>query len=468
MSGGITQLVAVGIQDAYLSGTPEVSFFRSSFKRYTHFAQNIERQIIQGNPVQGGISLLRFEKKGDLLSDVYLTAQDPNNSSNVNVNWSTIISKLELMIGGQIIDTQDMTYCSNIEPVTNSHNYSQRLVPPNLTGSVFFPFKFFFCKDWQSALPLVALQYHDVEVRITWANPNAWDQYIAWARFLYLDNDEREWFAKKSHDMLITQITRVPIAPVNNYEFALAQPIKYIAFESNSYVNTYNQTAATTTFNMPFYAPPEGVFVGMLASISGYVSNALITNVITANNNVTVTYPSQVINTIPANSQVNFAPVTLTSNGNATATAGVVNLTFTGNLQANYGITSTWTAIASSSGITTAATGLGVISAQTYYSANNNTTLTLTYTTLAGTSAAWNVVFVPFEATKNTLVTAAFAPVAAGGTSNVSCTSNVAINAEMVGWSVVMGGAIGTASPLTGVIQSISALVMVQQVQIQF
>ena len=54
MSGGIVQLVAVGAQDAYLSGKPEVSFYRSSYKRYTHFANSVERQLIQGNPSPGG------------------------------------------------------------------------------------------------------------------------------------------------------------------------------------------------------------------------------------------------------------------------------------------------------------------------------------------------------------------------------------------------------------------------------
>ena len=50
MSGGIAQLVAVGAQDAHLVGQPEVSFFRSNYKRHTNFAQTVERQVIQGNP----------------------------------------------------------------------------------------------------------------------------------------------------------------------------------------------------------------------------------------------------------------------------------------------------------------------------------------------------------------------------------------------------------------------------------
>ena len=47
-AGGIVQLVATGAQDAWLTGKPEVSFFRSNYRRYTHFASSVERQIIQG------------------------------------------------------------------------------------------------------------------------------------------------------------------------------------------------------------------------------------------------------------------------------------------------------------------------------------------------------------------------------------------------------------------------------------
>ena len=75
MSGGVVQLVAVGPQDAWLTGKPEVSFYRSNYKRYTHFSNSIERQVIQGAAIPGGISTIRFEKKGDLLSYVYLAAR---------------------------------------------------------------------------------------------------------------------------------------------------------------------------------------------------------------------------------------------------------------------------------------------------------------------------------------------------------------------------------------------------------
>ena len=177
MSGGIVQLVATGAQDAWLTGKPEVSFFRSNYRRYTHYAHSVERQIIQGQPTAGGISTIRFEKKGDLLSYVYFTARDTNGSVINNLDWSKVIDKVELMIGGQIIDTQDFEYSTDIEPLTGAQTFSQRYLnnqpasqaTPTNQKTVFYPLKFFFCKDWSVSLPLVALQFHDVELRITWS-----------------------------------------------------------------------------------------------------------------------------------------------------------------------------------------------------------------------------------------------------------------------------------------------------------
>jgi hypothetical protein len=175
MSGGIVQLVATGAQDTWLTGKPEVSFFRSNYKRYTHYAQSIERQVIQGLPQAGGVSLVRFEKKGDLLSYVYFSARDLNNAAISNLDWSKVIDKVELLIGGQVVDTQDFQWMADVEPVVGAQTYSTRYLNANTTGPTnqkapFFPMKLFFCKDYFLALPLVALQFHDVELRITWSS----------------------------------------------------------------------------------------------------------------------------------------------------------------------------------------------------------------------------------------------------------------------------------------------------------
>jgi hypothetical protein len=218
MSGGIAQLVAVGAQDVHLVGQPEVSFFRSTYKRHTNFSQTTERQVIQGNVSNGGMSTVRFERKGDLLGYVYLVANDGSTTQEFsNVQWRTMISKVELLVGGQVVDEQDSTYSTLIAP-TLSATSTAKSVGGNLfggaSGSRFYPLRFAFCENWQSALPLISLQYHDVELRITWGSAAAdaskkWDVY---ANYAYLDTQEREVFASQPQNMIMTK-RRLPQVP---------------------------------------------------------------------------------------------------------------------------------------------------------------------------------------------------------------------------------------------------------------
>ena len=126
MSGGIAQLVAVGAQDAPLVGSPEVSFFRSTYRRHTNFSQTCERQVIQGNVNNNGMSTVRFERKGDLLNYVYLAPYVVADADTEPVpDWTALISKVELLIGGQVVDTQDSTYSTLIAPTLSATNYSK-------------------------------------------------------------------------------------------------------------------------------------------------------------------------------------------------------------------------------------------------------------------------------------------------------------------------------------------------------
>ena len=276
MSGGIVQLVATGAQDAWLTGKPEVSFFRSSYKRYTHYANSPERQLIQGNPSAGNISTIRLEKKGDLINYMYLIARGSTGALIPTINWTNVIDKVELLIGGQIVDTQDITWMTDVEPITGAQNFSQRYLNNNGTGpnnvtNGFLPLKFFFCKDWNVSLPLVALQYHDVEIRITWsAAVNTTLQYEAWTNFVYLDQAEREYFANTPMDLLITQVNRIPIASGNMQELALAHPIKFLAFQSNSYSTAYTLSPATAA-SYQFKTQINGVDIGDSRSLYQWV-----------------------------------------------------------------------------------------------------------------------------------------------------------------------------------------------------
>jgi hypothetical protein len=233
MSGGIAQLVAVGAQDAHLVGSPEISFFRSTYKRHTNFSQTVERQVIQGNVSNGGMSSVRFERKGDLLSYVYLV---PNNGSAAQgysaADWRTKIAKVELLVGGQVIDDQDSTYSTLIAPVLSATNSSKSVAGDLFGGantSRFYPLRFAFCENLQTALPLIALQYHDVELRITWGSAAATDKWDVYANYVYLDTQEREFFASNPQNMIITQVQKATASATKIQELNFNHPVKYLA-----------------------------------------------------------------------------------------------------------------------------------------------------------------------------------------------------------------------------------------------
>ena len=229
MSGGIAQLVAIGAQDAHIVGRPEVSFFRSTYKRHTNFAQTVEKQVIQGNPVANGMSTVRFERKGDLLGYVYITNRNTPGLRNL-AGWETEIAKVELLIGGQVIDTHDSRFSQRLAPLLLGQTYSKshKALQNGAGTTKIYPLRFSFCENAQSALPLVALQYHDVELRITWGSTLASDAYEVHAQFIYLDTDERTALASTPQNMLITQTQKAIKSDAFIQELSFNHPIKFL------------------------------------------------------------------------------------------------------------------------------------------------------------------------------------------------------------------------------------------------
>lgn len=229
MSGGIAQLVAIGAQDAHIVGRPEVSFFRSTYKRHTNFAQTVEKQVIQGNPVANGMSTVRFERKGDLLGYVYITNRNAPGLRNL-AGWEAEIAKVELLIGGQVIDTHDSRFSQRLAPLLLGQTYSKshKALQNGAGTTKIYPLRFSFCENAQSALPLVALQYHDVELRITWGSTLASDAYEVHAQFIYLDTDERTALASTPQNMLITQTQKAIKSDSAIQELSFNHPIKFL------------------------------------------------------------------------------------------------------------------------------------------------------------------------------------------------------------------------------------------------
>lgn len=231
MSSGVVQLIAIGAQDKHIMGEPEISFFSSTFKRHSNFSQSVEKQTIQGAVKNNAMSSVRFDRSGDLLGYTYLTID--NNVKALDVNrWDNLIDKVELLIGGQVIDTQDSAFTEKIAIDTFATNMSKSAMgthPGISSNSYFYPFRFFFCEGAQCALPLVALRYHDVELRIYWGSQASSYNFECYSNYYYLDNEERGNVVSRNHNLLITQVQKSIPSNELIQELTFNHPIKYLA-----------------------------------------------------------------------------------------------------------------------------------------------------------------------------------------------------------------------------------------------
>ena len=252
MSPGIVQLIAAGAQDEYIVGDPQVSFFTSTFKRHANFSQSIEKQTIYGAVKNNSMSSVQFERSGDLLSYVYFTI-DNNSTALDSQRWDNIIDKVELLIGGSVIDTQDSVFTENIAIDTFATNVSksaQGTHPGVSSRSYFYPLRFFFCEGPQCAIPLVALNYHNVEIRIHWASTATDYNVECFANYYYLDNEERGNISARKHDLLITQVQKNIASGTNLLELTFNHPVKYLASSNTSTTSALMSPANKVKLNI--------------------------------------------------------------------------------------------------------------------------------------------------------------------------------------------------------------------------
>ena len=112
MPGGKIQLLAYNENNKYISGNPQITFFKSLFKKHTNFALETIEQTLTGNMTLGNIMECKIDKyAGDLLSDIYLEIDVNindnfyNNISLSMINYGhNIIDYIEFEIGGLLID----------------------------------------------------------------------------------------------------------------------------------------------------------------------------------------------------------------------------------------------------------------------------------------------------------------------------------------------------------------------------
>ena len=244
MPGGLIQLIAVGDQDNYLTKQPEITFFKTVYRRHTNFSiETYEEVFINGTGFDKKITC-NIQRHGDLLSNICLQVELPslNKDSDKNKCFSwvnaighVLIEYVEIEIGGNIIDKQ---YGEWLEIWSEFTQTSEKKIGYNeMIGkndsfncqnknalTLFIPLNFWFCRNIGLALPLISLQYHSVKINI---KINSFDK--CWVSikgtpdgkkpeeinqiktsmlidYVFLDLKERRKFAQQSHMYLIEQI----------------------------------------------------------------------------------------------------------------------------------------------------------------------------------------------------------------------------------------------------------------------
>ena len=260
--GGLMQLVAYGMQDVYLTGNSQITFFKNLYRRHTNFSCEAVEQTFQSNSKAFGNKLVAvISRNGDLLHRLWLEVEMPlstNGTFQVAELGHALIKSAEVEIGGQRIDKIYGRFThlwhklsckaekeAGYELMTGNdgpdgEDFQEESLGDNgfATRKLYIPINFFFSKGSAgAALPLIALQYHEVRVSIElasmaevtrkWtykvdANTNVGTRAILvndgtdiprmastpklYSDFFYLDTDERRRFSQMSHEYLIEQL----------------------------------------------------------------------------------------------------------------------------------------------------------------------------------------------------------------------------------------------------------------------
>ena len=219
MGGGLMQLVAYGAQDIYLTGNPQITFFKVVYRRHTNFAVESIEQTFNGSASLGSKFSCTISRNGDLLHRVYLECNllaTGTNTGDPSAKYGfNLINYVEVEIGGQCIDKHYGEWMSIWTGLTHDSDKTimlGKMMPSNASVTKnYIPLQFWFCRNPGLALPLIALQYHEVKLNVQFNSAesnrvNNIDNCCVFCDYIFLDTDERRRFAQVSHEYLIEQV----------------------------------------------------------------------------------------------------------------------------------------------------------------------------------------------------------------------------------------------------------------------
>ena len=244
MGGGLMQLVAYGAQDIYLTGNPQITFFKVVYRRHTNFAVESIEQTFNGSADFGKRVTATISRNGDLIQQMYLEVVLPDVTGTGVWTYgvgNALVKQAEIEIGGQLIDRQYGDWMNIWTELTIPAG--KRLGYDNMVGNattatttdqvgvldadapttgvaqyrLYVPFQFWFNRNPGLALPLIALQYHEVKLNLeirpltdlvqsATASAPTGGSFKLYVDYIYLDTDERRRFAQVSHEYLIEQV----------------------------------------------------------------------------------------------------------------------------------------------------------------------------------------------------------------------------------------------------------------------
>ena len=353
MGGGLMQIVSYGAQDIYISGNPQITFWKILYKRHTNFAVEAIEVTFNGQADFNKRVTAVINRNADLMHKTYVqvvlpqmdcgangssTADKPAAFRWVNYIGHRLLKQVEVEIGGQRIDrqygdwmqiwTQLSTEAGSIAAldslIGNTHELTllktgsgaaldatcsstevtqsclARAGTPAKT--LYIPLQFWFCRNPGVAIPLLALQYHEVRINVdfeTWENctyaettalgvparPNALSLAAAsiFVDYVYLDTEERRRFAQQSHEYLIEQLQYTGAESItsssNKVQLNFNHPCKDLfwvvqrdSFVDCSYPSWLSAVGGQQPFNYSDDFSTDGIIMSLLSRGGGSAS----------------------------------------------------------------------------------------------------------------------------------------------------------------------------------------------------
>ena len=211
------QLVAYGAQDIYLTGNPQITFFKVVYRRHTNFSMEAIEQTLNGTVSLGNKVSCTVSRNGDLVHRVYLQV-DLSGATSASEYGHSLIKSVEVEIGGQRVDRHTGEWLHIWNELTQEAGKKEgykamigNVDDDSASRTLYVPLQFWFCRNPGLALPLIALQYHEVKINVEFASSLGNSVTMSsnaklYVDYIYLDTDERRRFAQISHEYLIEQL----------------------------------------------------------------------------------------------------------------------------------------------------------------------------------------------------------------------------------------------------------------------